>query len=379
MIVTTDRERLASALAFAERAAASRESMPVLSGVRLTAADGALHVTATDLEVTASVRLAADVQAPGDRVVDARLFAALVRRLPGPSVSLRLGEDGSAVHVESGSARFSLLSTTAEDFPELPKISEGHRLEISGPVLAEALSQTAFAAAPSDQRPVLSGILLELEGQALRLVATDGSRLAYREVGLEAPPKPLGQAGLFAPRVIVPGRAIPEIQRLCDLAGEDGKVELVVGQRLVSVQAAGGAVRLVTRLIEGNFPPYRQVFLEDLPTRVAFDRRGMLEAVQRASVLARRGPAVVVLEMGEEGVVVRAREADVGHGEDRVSARLEGPAATAAYQSHFLEEVLKAFGDEEMIIELGDPGRQATIKAPGEPGYRYIVMPVRLG
>lgn len=379
MRVTTDRERLAMALAFAERAAANRESMPVLSGVRLTAAEGELRVTATDLEVTASVRLAADVQVPGDRVVDARLFAALVRRLAGESVSLRLGDDGSALHVESGSARFSLLSTTAEDFPELPRISEGHRLQMSGSVLGEALSQTAFAAAPSDQRPVLSGILLELEGQVLRLVATDGSRLAYREVQLERLPEPVGPAGLFAPRVIVPGRAVSEIQRLCGLAGEDGTVELLVGQRLVSLEAGGGWARLITRLIEGNFPPYRQVFLEGLPTRVAFDRRGMLDAVQRASVLSRRGPAVVILEMGEEGVVVRAREADVGHGEDRVAARLEGPPATAAYQSHFLEEVLKAFPDEEMVIELGDPGRQATITAPGEPGYRYIVMPVRLG
>lgn len=379
MRVTADRQSLVSALSLAERAAAARESVPVLSGVRLTAAEGWLDVTATDLEVTVSARVEATVERPGDRVVDARLFAGLVRRLAGNVVELALGDDGSSLEVLSASARFSLLSASSEDFPELPRVADGWALAMPARQLKEALAQTVFAAASSDQRPVLSGVLAELGGDHLRLVATDGSRLAFREVKLPEAPRPVGNPGLFTPRVIVPARAVSEMVRLCDAGDETSGVSLVVGQRLASLQAPAARAELTTRLIEGNFPPYRQAFLEQLPTRLSFDRAGMLEAVQRAAVLSRKGPAVVILEMEEEGVVVRAREADVGHGEDRVVARLEGPPVSVAYQAHFLEDVLKAFGDEELVLEIGDPARQGTFRVPGTPDYRYIVMPVRLG
>lgn len=379
MHVTANRQSLVQALGLAERAAAARESVPVLSGVRLTAQEGWLDLTATDLEVTAAVRVAASVKDPGDRVVDARLFAGLVRRLAGESVELALGADGSSLEVVSATARFSLMSSGPEDFPELPRVSEGWELSMDSRRLREAFAQTVFAAATSDQRPVLSGVLVELEGPYLRVVATDGSRLAFREVKLTEPPAPLGEPRLFTPRAIVPARAVAEMMRLCDAGEDESAVSLRVGQRLACLQAPAAGAQLITRLIEGNFPPYRQAFLDELPTRLTFDRGGMLEAVQRAAVLSRRGPAVVILDMEPDGVVVRAREADVGHGEDRVAAQLEGPPVSVAYQAHFLEDVLKVFDEPEMVLEVGDPAKQGTFRVPGMGDYRYIVMPVRLG
>ena len=378
MRLSADRDQLAQALAIAERAAAARDTLPVLSGVRLTAGESSLTVTATDLEVSAAIQLAADVELGGDRVVDARLLTALVRRLPGSTVRLAMGEDGSTLQVECGPARFSLLSMGPQEFPELPRVTDGWRLEIAASRLRQAIGQTLFAAASSDQRPLLSGVLVEVEGSTARLVATDSSRLAYRELPLDQPPSPVGSPGLFTPRVIVPGKAVAEMQRLCDLA-EDTTVALYLGERLASLELEGGRATLTTRLIDGNFPQYRQVFLEGLPTRVSFDRRQMLEAVQRAALLSRRGPAVVVLDIGSEGIRVNAREADVGHGEELVEAELQGPPVTTAYQAHFLEDVLKVAEAETLELEVGDPTRQGTIRIPGDPGYRYIVMPVRLG
>ena len=378
MRLTADRDQLAQALAIAERAAAARDTLPVLSGVRLTAAGGFLTVTATDLEVSAAIQLPAEVELNGDRVVDARLLTALVRRLPGTTVQLAMREDGSTLQVESGPARFSLFSMEPQEFPELPRVTDGWRMEVPAPRLRQAIAQTLFAAASSDQRPLLSGVLVEVEGNAARLVATDSSRLAYRELDLDHPPSPVGSPGLFTPRVIVPGKAVAEMQRLCDLA-EEGTVVLYIGERLASLELEGGRATLTTRLIDGNFPQYRQVFLEGLPTRVSFDRRQMLEAVQRAALLSRRGPAVVVLDIGPEGIRVTAREADVGHGEELVQAQLEGPPVTSAYQAHFLEDVLRVSDAATLELEIGDPARQGTIRIPGDPGYRYIVMPVRLG
>ena len=374
--LTVSRDTLADALSVAERAAAARDTLPVLSGVRLVAAEGQLRVCATDLEVGAWLQVPAAVVSPGDRVVEAKLLTALVRRLPGPDVVLYLADDGATVEVQCGSARFSLRSVGSEEFPELPVVSQGWEVHLPGQQLADAVRQTLFCAAPAEQRPVLSGVLVELEGQLLKWVATDGSRLAYREVPLQGPPKALGGAE-GSPRVILPARAVAEMERLAQGAGEN-PVILRLGERLASLEVGEGAVVLTTRLIEGTFPPYRQVFLEDLPTRVRFDRKQMLEAVQRAALLSRRGPAVVFLDIGPEGIRVRAGEADVGQGEEMVAAELEGPGVSTAYQARFLEDLLRAVGAQALELHIGDPGRQGTVRIPGDPGYRYVVMPVRV-
>lgn len=376
MNLVCSRESLASALALAERAAAARENVPVLGGVRLQAQEGTFRLSATDLEMSVTAWGEASVEQAGDRVVDARLFSALVRRLSGPQVELRAGADGRTLEVRCGGARFSLVSMPGEEFPALPELTDGWRVVVPAGRLEAALAQSRFAAASSDQRPVLSGILLEVEGTQVRLVATDSSRLAYREMQADLC-EPFGNPGLFGPKAVVPARAAEEIERICAALDPEVPVSLRVGERLAVMEAP--SARLVTRLIEGSFPPYRQVFLDGLPRRVRFRRTGLLESVQRAALLSRRGPAVVQLQVDEDRVVLRSTEADVGEAEESIDAEVEGPPFVVAYQARFLEDVLKAFDAEEVELQLGDPSRQGTIRIPGDEGYRYIVMPVRLG
>lgn len=376
MMLTCSREGLAAALALAERAAAVRENVPVLGGVRIQAAEGRIELSATDLEMSITAHLEASVEQAGARVVDARLFSALVRRLSSDQVELRTAADGRTLEIRAGSSRFSLVSMPADEFPELPELTDGWRIGLPAGRLERAVAQSRFAAATSDQRPVLSGILVEVEGTQLRLVATDSSRLSYREVEADAA-EPFGSPGLFAPRAILPARALEEMQRICGTLEEEAPVALRIGERLASLEAP--SAKLVTRLIEGSFPPYRQVFLDGLPSRVRFKRQSLLEAVQRAALLSRRGPAVVQIQVEGGRVVLRSTEADVGEGEELVEATAEGPNFVVAYQARFLEDVLKAFDAEELHLELGDPARQGTVRIPGDEGYRYIVMPVRLG
>ncbi|HEY8426450.1 MAG TPA: DNA polymerase III subunit beta [Limnochordales bacterium] len=376
MIVTCARERLAAALALAERAAAIGENLPVLGGVRLHAADGHLELAATDLEMSVLARVEAAVEEPGERVVDARLFSALVRRLEGGDVVLRSAPDGQSLEVRAGGSRFSLVSMPADEFPELPRLADGWRVQLPAGKLERAITQCRFASAVSDQRPVLSGVLLESEEGMLRLVATDSSRLAYREVPISGL-TPFGNSGLFSPRAILPARALEEMRRMCASVEPDSEVILSLGERLAELEVP--AARLTTRLIEGNFPPYRQVFLDDLPSRVRFRRDSLLDAVQRVALLSRRGPAVVQICVEDGQVLLRSAVADSGEGEERVDAHAEGPPFVVAYQARFLEEFLKAFDEEEVELELGDPARQGTFRIAGDPGYRYIVMPWRTG
>lgn len=370
------REELALALALAERGAAARENVPVLSGVLISAGEGRAELRTTDLEMSISASVNARVEEAGARVVDARLFSGLVRRLGAGEVEIRTAGDGRTVEIQSGGARFSLVSMPADDFPDFPELNDGWRIRVPAGVLESAIGQSRFAAASSDQRPVLSGVLLEVEGTQVRLVATDSSRLSYRGLSAEKV-EPLGNPGLFSPRAILPARALEEMQRICGSLPAESAVEMQVGERLAALRSPSAA--LITRLIEGNFPPYQQVFLEDLPRRVRFKRQPLLEAIQRAALLSRRGPAVVQIQVEDGEVVLRSTEADVGEGEESVEAAVEGPPFQVAYQARFLEDVLKAFDSEEILLELGDPTRQGTVKVPGDAGYRYIVMPVRLG
>ena len=376
MMLVCSREDLATALTLAERAAAVRENVPVLGGVRIQASGGRFELCATDLEMSVTAWGNASVEQEGARVVDARLFSGLVRRLSSDQVNLRTATDGRTLEVRAGGARFSLVSMPADEFPELPELTDGWRITLPAGRLERAVAQTRFAAATSDQRPVLSGILVEVEGLQLRLVATDSSRLSYREVQADAA-EPFGNPGLFPPKAVLPARALEEMQRICGTLEDETPVSLSIGERLATLEAP--SARLVTRLVEGSFPPYRQVFLDGLPRRVRFKRQSLLEAVQRAALLSRRGPAVVQIQVEEGRVVLRSTEADVGEGEEEVEATAEGPDFVVAYQARFLEDVLKAFDADELELELGDPGRQGTIRIPGDDGYRYIVMPVRLG
>lgn len=376
MDVAASRQQLAETLALVERAAATRENVPILSGVLIQADGQTVSLRATDLELTVSGAVVAEVMAPGARVVDARILSSLMRRLGGETVRLRLDGEKTTLTVESGGSRFSLVSSGPEEFPELTAVRDGWRIAVPAARLSQAIEQVHYAAAGSDQRPVLSGVLLEVEKQTLRLVATDGSRLAFRELEVDAS-EPVGDAGLFTPRVIVPVRSVDEIQRICSASNPSASVSVTLSERLAALEAP--AATLVTRLIEGSFPPYRQVFVENPERRFTFPCRPVLEALQRVELLSRRGPAVVRLEARDDGLLmIRSTEADVGQGEEVVEVRLEGAPFEASYQVRFLEDVLKAFGGEEMIMELGSPDRQAMLGVPGDPGFRYIIMPVRL-
>ncbi|WP_324716394.1 DNA polymerase III subunit beta [Carboxydochorda subterranea] len=376
MEITCARQQLADALAIVERAAATRENVPVLNGILVEASPSGMSLRATDLELSIAAFVEGQPTEQGARVVDARLFSSLVRRLSGEMVRIATVSGGTSVVVESGGARFSLVSVDSQEFPAFPELADGWRVVMGAQALYRAIAQSRFAAASSDQRPVLSGVLVEVEGESLRLVATDSSRLAYREVSVDRT-ESFGNVGLFAPRVILPVRALEEMQRVCSALDGGESVALELGERLAVLRS--GAVVLVSRLIEGTFPPYRQVFVENLPNRVRFRRLELLEAVQRAALLSRRGPAVVQLSAGDGRLVVKSKEQDVAQGEEVLEASTEGEAFEAAYQVRFLEDVLKAFDTEEMAIEVGDPSRQATVRVPGDGGYRYVLMPVRLG
>lgn len=346
------------------RVVSPRATLPVLGGIRIVAGDEGVEFAATDLEMFVSVRGEFTVRQPGVVVVPGRLFGEVVRSLPAGKVILRSTE--GEVVIESGKVEFSLAGLRAEDFPEFaPVVAEGESVVGAGE-LARALRQVVRGASTDEARPVLTGVLWSVEGEALWLAATDSYRLAVREVVVK-------QAAARG-QSIIPGRALVEFGRHLGNAGE-GEARVVVGETQALCEVGGA--RLVTRLIEGEFPNYRRLIPEGYPHRLVADRARLLEAVQRVGVVTQVNTPVK-LHLGEE-VRLTAAETGVGEAFEVVGeASYQGEPMVAAFNPRFLADGLEVVEGERAVMEFADPGKPALVKGEDREEFLYLVMPIRL-
>ncbi|HEY8497098.1 MAG TPA: DNA polymerase III subunit beta [Limnochordales bacterium] len=369
MQFTCDREILVQAVAIVERAVATRDAMYLLTGILIDARADQLKLVATDLELGIECTLQADVKRPGAVVVDGRLFGQLIRKLPGEQVQVELGDGEGLAVVRSGSAEFSLHTRPAHDFPPLPDKPAEDRWTVSQALLRNMIRQTAFAAAADESRPYLTGVLFEVSGEELRLVATDSNRLAYSK-GLLAQPA-------AAPRqAIVPARTAQEVARVLQ---DDEEAQVVVSVADNHISFETGTARVVSRLLEGTYPNYRQVLPQEQPIRTRVPRDVFQAAVERAALLSRKGPAVVIVNVRDQVLTLSAREADVGRSHEEIPVVHEGQDGQNAYQARFLLDVLRVLDSDEVQFDFSEGDKPATVKPAGGEDYLCLIMPIRLG
>ena len=249
MRVSTRRDALFAQLQTVSRAASTRSAVQALSGVQLAAAGGRLELRATDMEIGLRVPVDGDVAREGAVVLPGRLLVDVIRALPGAEVSLELRASEQDVEIRSGSATFHIRTLRLEDFPPLPEPEPATRVQVPAAAIVETIAKVARAASTDQARPVLTGIMVSASGQELRMVATDSYRLAVKETTLEE-----ALAGTFEANV--PARAMQELQRIAAAVGDD---RLAISQRQGQVVFEAGGVVLSSRLIEGQFPNYRQL------------------------------------------------------------------------------------------------------------------------
>lgn len=359
---------LARGIATVERAVSARESMPILEGILIRAEGDRLHLVATDLEMSIECYVPARVQQEGEAVLSGRVIGQIVRKLAGEEVVYKTAENGTA-SIESGRSRFSVNTMSADEFPSLPEVDESVMWRIGQGALRRMIRHTAFAAASDDSRPFLTGVLVEVEGDEIRLVATDSSRLAFHKGKLLAPAAEKASA-------IVPVRTLSELMRVLD-SDDDSEVEFSVTGTQAVFRLAG--VQVISRVIEGQFPDYRRVFPGEQPTRIRLDRTELLDAVERVSLVARRNTPVVKLKVSGGSLQLTSSEAEVGQAFEELTVEHEGADGETAYQSRFLVDALKAMDSDEVRVEVGEGLRQGNISPVESDDYLYIVMPVRVG
>ena len=357
-----DRDALSEALQTVQRGVSSRPGIPALTGVLIEAsAEGALTLTTTDLEVSARLSIDVQVSEPGISLVPARLLADTVKSLSDAPVEFE--SDQSQVRIRCSAYEGSLRLLPAEDFPALQPPS-GIRIVAETPRFAEAVGQVARAASRDEARPVLTGILLEVSREGVTMVATDSYRLAVRDLVATA----AGEA-----RAIVPERALSEAGRAAQ-AVDKGEVEVFVDESQVSFQV--GPLMLTSRLIEGEFPNYRQLLPEQYESRLTVSRQHLIDAVRRVGLLA-RDTSPVRLEFNALGVKLSSSSPDLGQAVEAVEARYEGEDVTAAFNPNYLADGLAAASGESVRLEVRDGLKPGIVRGESDE-FTYLVMPVRL-
>jgi DNA polymerase-3 subunit beta len=372
-----ERDALLDALNVAVRAAAgASSSRAALTGAHLDLMGGTLVVTGSDLDLTLSVTTEVAGEADGAAVTPARLLTDVVRAVPAGSVEFSVTDDGEALIV-AGSSEFSIRLIPEEDYPQLAfkdeatdegasSVAFSPAVTFDGPEFREALSQVVRSASSDDSRPILTGVLMAAEDDGqLRLVSTDSYRLSVRDLEGSSI---LGEHQ----RVLVPSRALGELQRLI---ADSGDVTLKLAEHYA--QFVVGAVQLTTRLIPGDFPNYQGLIPADHPNCMTANREQLLEVVRRVRLLA-QDSTPVRLVMSSENLEVIAITHDVGKANESMNAQYEGEDLTVAFNPGYLIDGIEAATGDEITLHTADSVKPALIRSVGDDGFLYLLMPVRV-
>jgi DNA polymerase III subunit beta len=379
------REDFADAVAWVARTLPNRPTVPVLAGVLLTGSDDGLTISGFDYEVSAEVRLAAEIASPGTVLVSGRLLSDITRALPDKPVDVQV--EGTRVSLTCGSARFSLPTMAVEDYPTLPALPE-ETGALSAELFAEAISQVAVAAGRDDTLPMLTGIRVEISGESVVMAATDRFRLAVRELTWSAAGPDLEAA------VLVPAKTLAEAAK----TGTDGaEVHLSLGSGpavgkdgLLGI--SGNGKRSTTRLLDAEFPKFRQLLPTEHTAVASIGVAELTEAIKRVALVADRG-AQVRMEFSADVLRLSAGADDVGRAEEDVAVDFAGEPLTIAFNPTYLTDGLGSLHSERVSFGFTTPSRPAVLRPAGEddphPGdsgpfpavstdYVYLLMPVRL-
>lgn len=367
-----ERDALADAVSWTARTLPKTSG--TLSGILLDAQTEVVALSSYDMDVSSEAEVDAVVEEPGRVLVSGRLLADIARNLPAAPVTM--AADAGKVLLTCGRSKFTLPLLPEEDYPPLPEMPP-EAGKTSGAVFAQAVGQTFIATSKSDNLPMFTGIRLEIDGEDLTLAATDRYRLAVRE--LTWSPEAIG----FEREVIVPGRGLNDVAKSLanaefvhlGLAADDR------GDRSLGV--AGGGRRFTTRLLDGQFPKFRDLLPVEFASQVRADVTELSEAIKRVKLVAERNmPVRLTITDGE--IELRVGTADETQAVEAIEATLEGTGMTIAFNPDFLLDGLHALGTSTAVIRYNEPTKPSVIAGAAEPGaepspdYRYLLMPVKI-
>jgi len=342
-----------------------RNTMPILSNVLIETAAGNVTILATDLEIFIKDTCKAGVKKPGAITVNARKLFEIIRQLPEDSVNINTG-DGERMTIKSGRSRFNIVGLNSKEFPSFPAIEEEKLAKIEPESLREMVDKTSFAVSMDETRYNISGFFLEREDGFLRMVTTDGHRLAISEKETDTP---------MAEKegVIIPRKGATEVRKLLE---EEGMFSFGVTKKSATMKKDNTVINV--RLIEGDFPDYKQVVPKDNDKKVISKKEDLLESLKRVSILSSEKIKGVKFAFSKDKLTLSSSSPDIGDATEEVSVEYGGQDVEVSFNARYFIEALEAIREEMVTLELKDALSPAILKPVGLAGYTYVVMPMRL-
>ena len=367
MKFTITRERLQEGLVAVAASVPTRTTLPVLSNILVEAKKDGLHLAGTDLDIAVSTVVPAEVEEPGAVTLPAKKLVEIVRELP--SASIKIASSGEQrVTLECGRSRFKLLGIPRDDFPTFPPVSFDDAWKITSGDLQNLINHVAFAASTEESRPILNGVLWEMREDKMRMVATNGHRLAKMDVPVSG--------GATGADLIVPPKALEQIRKLF---GPTDEIEVSRSENHLGFRS--GKTLVYTRLIEGPYPNYDQVIPRDNDKAATIDKQTLAAAIRRVGVVASDQTHRVRLSFSPGTLQFSVSTPDLGEAQDEIQITYDGEPLEIGFNATYLLELLKFMPTDEVRFTLKAPERAATIEPVGwdDPAsYLCLVMPLRL-
>lgn len=356
------RDQLLTALLSVQNAVTHQATLPILSNVRIETTQGQVHFTATNLDISLCTSAEALVEIPGSTTLPVKRLSSIVKELTGAQVHLET-DSKNITSLRCGSTFFKIHGLPPDEFPKIPTVPQTHQITLKQADLRNALRRTIFAISTDETRYVLNGLYFALEKQTLNLVATDGRRLANVQIELEKElPEPL--------QIIIPTKAIAEVKNMLT---EKGEIQITIGGNQVLFQSE--TTQLTSKLVEGNYPNYKQVIPGDNRHRITFERTALLEAITRVSLLSPEKNNNIKLIFTKNNLELAANTPDVGQATESLPVAYKGQNLTIAFNPTYLADPLKALTEDEVHLDLIDENSPGVYRTG--TSFLHVLMPVR--
>ena len=364
MKFTVNKSDITEAVSNIQRAVSTKTSIPALEGILLSATETGLELCAYDLELGITTVIPAFVMEPGKAVLSAKLFSDIVRRTPAETVTVSVDEKNMAT-LESGYSRFSIIGIPAEEFPELPKLSDSTQISLPGTLLKSMIRQTLFAIAESDAKPIHQGSLFSLENGILDVVSVDGYRLAVRRE-----PVDFSEDLSF----VVPGKTLSELLKL--IKDSEEPVEISAGRRHILFKIDNYTV--ISSLLEGEFLNYKAAIPPESQTEVVLKTREAIDSVERVSLLITDRLKSPIRCLFDNNEVKLNCTTSMGRASDQLDVEMAGQSVEIGFNNRYLLEALRNTECDEVKVQLGGPLSPMKVVPKEGDSFLFLVLPVRL-
>ena len=364
MKIKIEQRDLSKHINIAQKGISSRTTLQILDGILIEAKNNRLKLTGTDLEISIETYLECEIEVEGSMVVSSRIFGDIVKKLPSAPIYINVDENNKII-IKCENSEFNIIGSPHSEYPDLPIILENDSFELPKDLFKSAIRQTVFATTQDETRPSLTGVLFEVDNRSISFVALDGYRLALRKLPLESN---------VDVKIIIPGRALNELNKILDDSEENIKITSAPGHVIFNM----GDTIVYSRLLEGQFFNYREIIRKDHKTSVVVNKKSFQDSLERASLLAKEEKAnLIKLSVNDEEILITSNS-EIGSVNEVIKAKSNGENLNIAFNSRYILEGIKIIDAEEIEINFMGSLNPCIIKPVDDENYTYLVLPVRL-